>query len=71
MKTNIRVLLVLAVALIATGVVIRQEREVGRLRAAIAELKSLPTEGVGISTVTNLLLADIEELRREVAEIPG
>jgi hypothetical protein len=35
----------------------------------IAELTSLPREGAAISTVTNPLPADIEELRREAAEV--
>jgi len=64
MKPNLRVLLVLAAALVAAGAVFRQEKEMYRLRAMIAELKSHPTEAVA-----NPLAADFEELRREAAEI--
>src|SRR2546425_10197315 len=70
MKPNIRVMLVLAAALVVVaGVVFRQEKDMDRLRAVIAELTSLPREGAAISTVTNPLPADIEELRREAAEV--
>jgi hypothetical protein len=69
MKPNIRVMLVLTAALIVTGVVIRQEKEKYRLRSVIAGLTNLSTEGTAISTVTNPLPADIEELRREAAEV--
>ena len=69
MKPNIRVMLVLSAALVVAGVVFRQEKEMRRLRAVIAELTSPPTEGAAISTVDNPLPADIEELRREVAEV--
>ena len=66
---HIRVMLVLATALVVAGVVFRQEKEMYRLRAVIAELTSLPREGAAISTVTNPPPADIEELRREAAEV--
>src|SRR6266404_7703439 len=69
MKPNLRVKLVVAAALVVAGVVFRQGKEMYRLRAVIAELTSLPREGVAISTVTNPLPADIEELRREAAEV--
>jgi len=70
MKPNIRVMLVLAAALVVVaGVVFRQEKEMDPLRAVIAELTSLPREGAAISTVTNPPPADIEELRREAAEV--
>src|SRR5437867_4510232 len=69
MKPNIRVMLVVAAALVVAGVVFRQQREMYRLRTVIAEFTSLPREGAAISTVTNPLPADIEELRREAAEI--
>jgi len=69
MKPNIRVMLVVAAALVVAGVVFRQAKEMYRLRAVIAELTSLPGEGSAISTVTNPLPADIEELRREAAEV--
>jgi len=69
MKPNIRVMLVLPAALVVAGVVFRQEKEMYRLRAVIAGLTSLPREGAAISTVTNPLHADIEELRREAAEV--
>jgi len=68
MKPNIRVMLVLAAALVVAGVVFRQETEMYRLRAVIAGLTSLPTEGATVSTFTNPL-PDIEELRREAAEV--
>ena len=58
-----------AAALVVAGVVFRQAKEMDRLRAVIAELTSLPREGAAISTVTNPLPADIEELRREAAEV--
>jgi hypothetical protein len=69
MKPSIRVMLVLVAALVVAGVVFRQAKEMDRLRAVIAELTSLPREGAAISTVTNPLPADIEELRREAAEV--
>ncbi|HKE60777.1 MAG TPA: hypothetical protein VKB46_28925 [Pyrinomonadaceae bacterium] len=69
MKPNIRVILVLAATLIVAGAVFRQEKEMDRLRAMIAELTSLPRERAAISTVTNPLPAEFEELRREVAEV--
>src|SRR2546427_8488589 len=69
MKPNIRVILVLAAALVVAGVVFRQEKEMYRLRAVLAELTSLPREGAAISTVTNPPPANIEELRREAAEV--
>jgi hypothetical protein len=69
MKPNIRVMLAVAAALVVAGVVFRQAKEMDRLRAVIAELTSLPREGAAISTVTNPLPADIEELRREAAEV--
>jgi hypothetical protein len=69
MKPNIRVMLVVAAALVLAGVVFRQAKEMYRLRAVIAELTSLPGEGSAISTVTNPLPADIEELRRAAAEV--
>jgi hypothetical protein len=59
----------LAAALFVAGVVFRQENEVDRLRAVIAELTSLPREGAAISTLTKPLPADLEELRREVIEV--
>jgi hypothetical protein len=68
MKPNVRSMLVLAAALVVAGVVFRQGKEIHRLRAMIAELTSPPTEGAAISTITNPLPADIEELRREAAE---
>jgi hypothetical protein len=69
MKPNLRVILGVAAALVIAGVVFRQAKEMDRLRAVIAELTSLPREGAAISTVTNPLPADIEELRREAAEV--
>jgi hypothetical protein len=69
MKPNIRVILVLASALVVAGVVFRQQKEMHRLRTVIAELTSLPREGAAISTATNPLPADIEELSREAAEV--
>src|SRR5204863_6010638 len=60
---------VLAAALLVAGAAFRQEREMYRLRTVIAEFTSLPREGAAISTLTNALPADIEELRREAAEI--
>src|SRR5689334_3265410 len=69
MKPNIRVMLVLAAALVVAGVVFRQETEMYRLRAVIAELTGLPREGAVTSTVTNPPPADIEALRREAAEV--
>lgn len=59
----------LAASLVVAGVVFRQGKEIYRLRAVIAELTSPPTEGAAISTVRNPLPADIEELRREAAEV--
>ena len=67
MKPNLRVMLVLAAALIVAGAVFRQEKEMYRLRAAIAALTSPPRET--ISTVTDPLPADIEELSRVAAEV--
>ena len=69
MKPIIRAMFVLAAALIVAGAVFRQEKEMSRLRAVIAELTSLPRDGAAILTVTNPLPADIEELRREAAEV--
>jgi hypothetical protein len=62
-------MLVLAAALVVVGVVFRQEKELNRLRAVIAELTSLPREGTAIWTFTNPLPTDIEELRREAADV--
>jgi hypothetical protein len=69
MKPNTRVILVLAAAFVVAGLLFRQEKEMYRLRAAIAELTSLPRDGAAISTATNPLSADIEELRSEAAEV--
>lgn len=69
MKPNLRIVLVVAAALVVAGVVFRQAKEMDRLRAVIAELTSLPREGAAISRVTNPLPADIEGLRREAAEV--
>src|SRR5689334_17861674 len=68
MKPNLRIMVVLAAASVMAGVVFRQGKEIYRLRALIAELTS-PPKGAAISTVTNPLPADIEELRREAAEV--
>lgn len=68
MKTDFRVMLVLAAALVAAGVVFRQGKEIYRLRAVIAELTSFPTEEGTISTAANPLPADFEKLRLEAAE---
>jgi hypothetical protein len=69
MKPNIRTILVLLAALVVAGVVFRQEKEMCRLRSAIAELTgNRNDEATGISTAGNPLLADIDELRREAAE---
>jgi len=62
---------VLVAALVLAGIVFRQEMEMRRMRAGIAELTSLPREGSAMSTATNSLPADIEELRREIAEAHG
>jgi hypothetical protein len=69
MKPNIRVMLVLAAALVVAGMVFRQREEIQRLRAVIGERPSLSIERAAISTATNPLPADIEELRREAAEV--
>jgi hypothetical protein len=62
-------MLVLVAALVAAGAMFRQEREMHRLRSMIAELSSLSSKGAPISTVTNPLPADFEQLRREAAEV--
>jgi hypothetical protein len=69
MKPNVRITVVLAAALVVAGGVFRQEREIHRLRAVVTELTSPSTKGAAISTVTNPLPADIEELRRKAAEV--
>src|SRR5262245_49508477 len=65
---NLRTILVLGAvaALVVAGVVFRQEKEMGRLRAEIAELTSHRSDGV---VGTNPLPADIEELRPEASEV--
>jgi hypothetical protein len=68
MKPSIRVIFVLAAALVV-GVVFRQAKEMERLRVVIAELTSLAREGGAISTGANPLPADIEQMRREAAEV--
>ncbi|HYG34764.1 MAG TPA: hypothetical protein VEC99_08275 [Clostridia bacterium] len=69
MITNLRPLLLLMAALVIAGALFRQEKEIRRLRAAIAELTSIRSKGAaGISSVANPFPADIEELRREAAE---
>jgi hypothetical protein len=71
MKPNIQVLLVLLAALVVAGVLFRQEKEMHQLRSAVAELNSHWREGTAVnSTDTNALPADIEDLRREAAEVP-
>src|SRR2546422_979349 len=70
MTTNLRTMFVLVAAFVVAVAVFRQEKEIRRLRTAIAGLTSIPSEGAAvISTVTNPLPADIEELRREAAEV--
>jgi hypothetical protein len=59
----------MAAALVVAGVLFRQAKEMDRLRGAIAELKNLPTEGAAVSTITNPLPTEVEELRREFAEV--
>src|SRR5215470_7191359 len=69
MKPNIRVLLALAAALLVAGVVFHQQKEMHRLRAVIADLTNLPREETANLVATNPLPADIEELRRQAAEV--
>ncbi len=73
MKPNIRVMIVLAAALVVAGVVFRQEMEMYRLRAVIAELTGLPREGAAISAVTNPLREDNAAARAwlEKAKLPA
>ena len=59
----------LVVPLLVAGVLFRQQKEMYRLRAVIAELTNLPGEEAAISTASNPLPADIEELRQEAAEV--
>ena len=60
----------LLAALVVAGVVFRQEKEMYRLRSAMAELtSSRRDEAAVISTAANPVPADIEELRREAAEV--
>src|SRR5262245_53127253 len=68
--SNLRTMLVLVAALVVAGAVVRQEREMYRLRTAIAELTNLRSErAAAISTVTNPLPVDTEDLRREPVEV--
>lgn len=69
MKRNGRVMITLAAAFLAAGVLLHQEREISRLRAAISELADTPREGSTGSTVTHLQPVDIEEFRREITEV--
>ncbi len=69
MKTNIRVVLLLVAALAVAAAMFRQEKEMDRLRVKMAELSSLPMEGVPNSPAANPMAADFEELRRAVAAI--
>src|SRR5206468_10744387 len=70
MTANLRTMLVLVAALVVAGAVFRQEKELRRLRTAVSELTSLQSKSRAvISTVTNPLPSDIEELRRDTAEV--
>jgi hypothetical protein len=69
MKPNTLTIFMLAVALLVAAAIFRQEREVYRLRAAIAELTRLPMEEAAASKANNPLPADNEELRREADEV--
>jgi hypothetical protein len=69
MKPNIRVLLALVAGLLVAGVVFHQQKEMHRLRAVIAELTNLSREETAISMASTPLPADIEELRRQAAEV--
>jgi hypothetical protein len=64
MKTRLRSTLFLVAALLVAGVVVRQEVEIHRLRTAMA---GITKETTAVSTAP--LPADIEELRRELAEV--
>jgi len=60
----------LVAALVVAGAVFRQHKEMYQLRTAVAELTNLRSEGAAvISTVTNPLHANMEELRQEPAEV--
>lgn len=62
-------MIMLAAALVVAGVLLHQEREIYRLRAAIAEFAGAPREGSTSSTVTHPQPVDIEEVRREAREV--
>lgn len=68
MKPNFRLILMLIAALVVAGAIFRQEREISRLRTAIAEL-NLASNGAAISTATNPLPAESEERPRDTAEV--
>jgi hypothetical protein len=69
MKPKFRTTLALLAALVVAAVVFRQEKELYRLRSAMAELTSNREDEAVIATATNPLPADIEELRRDAAEV--
>ena len=68
-KTNLRTMFVLLVAFALAGILFRQEGEVRQLRSTIAELTSPQSDRMGIWAATNPFPADIEELRRDAAEV--
>jgi hypothetical protein len=69
MKRNLQSILMVVAMLVVAGAIFRQEREISRLRAVIAESTNLHNNVTAISTVTNPLPGDLEELRREAAEV--
>ena len=69
MKRNGRVMIMLAAAFVVAGVLVHQEKEIYRLRAAIAKLAGASREGSTSSTVTQPQPVDIEGFRREATEV--
>jgi hypothetical protein len=66
MKPRVRTVLVLAGALVLSAAEFRQTREIHRLRQAIAKL---PQQETAVPPVVTSLSEDVEQLRREAAEI--
>lgn len=67
-KFSHSLVLMLATALIVVALLLRKENEIRRLRANIAALTNVPNQNLTAPT-TDPLPADLEEFRRDVAEI--
>src|SRR5688572_11452716 len=68
MRANVRTLFILAAAVAVVGAFWLQQREISQMRVAIVELTALLNEEQP-PAVAIPLTADIDELRRQAAEV--